>query len=239
MADKRGNRKGSEEVITSGDRDRSPFGSVAHTDTPKCVGTRTDGRFGNVSQGDLQGVARVVDAAARKGVELDIRALGGLARSVAEAAAVIGSDLDHVVAPVVFVAVHPDGRLVPIVCLASARSAVDAGLLAAVVGETVIRRATPAEISHLTGFPAEGIPPFGFGRGVRVVMDQELGSCEWLWALAGSDSAMLRVSPGVLRMLANAFVTPLAAAPWEAAAVAGASVGALDSRRVVGARSQA
>jgi prolyl-tRNA editing enzyme YbaK/EbsC (Cys-tRNA(Pro) deacylase) len=192
-----------------------------------------------VSQSDLQGVARVVDAAARKGVELDIRALGGHARSVADAAAVIGADLDHVVAPTVFVAVHLDGRLVPIVCLVSARSAVDEGLLSAVVGETVIRRATTNEIQDLTGFAAEGIPPFGFARGARVVMDQELGSCEWLWALAGSDSAMLRVSPGVLRMLANAFVTPLAAAPWEAAAVAGATFGTLDSRRIVGARSQA
>ena len=71
----------------------------------------------------------------------------------------------------VFVAVHPDGRLVPIVCLVSARNGVDAGLLSAVVGETVIRRASPAEIRDLTGFPAGGIPPFGFGRGVRVVMD--------------------------------------------------------------------
>jgi prolyl-tRNA editing enzyme YbaK/EbsC (Cys-tRNA(Pro) deacylase) len=192
-----------------------------------------------MSQSDLQGVARVVDAAARKGVELDIRALGGHARSVVEAAAVIGSDLDHVVSPVVFVAVHLDGRLAPIVCLVSAGSVVDAGLLAAVVGETVVRRATPVEIRELTGFNAGGIPPFGFGRGVRVVMDQELGSCEWLWALAGCDSSMLRVSPGVLRMLANAFVTPLAAAPWGAAAVAEANAGALDSRRILGARSQA
>jgi prolyl-tRNA editing enzyme YbaK/EbsC (Cys-tRNA(Pro) deacylase) len=192
-----------------------------------------------VSQSDLQGVGRVVDAAARKGVELDIRALGGHARSVADAAAAIGSDLDHVVAPVVFVAVHLDGRLAPIVCLVSARSTVDAGLLSAVVGETVIRRATTAETRDLVGFPVGAVPPFGFGRGVRVVMDQDLGSCEWLWALAGSDSAMLRVSPGVLRMLANAVVTPLAAAPWETAAVAEASVGAHESRLMLGARSQA
>lgn len=192
-----------------------------------------------MSQGDLQGAGRVVDAAARKGVELDIRALGGHARSVADAAAVIGADLDHVVAPVVFVAIHLDGRLAPIVCLVAARSAVDAGLLSAVVGETVVRRATPAEIHDLVGFPAASVPPFGFGRGVRVVMDQELGSCEWLWALAGSDLAMLRVSPGVLRMLANAVVTPLAAAPWEAAAVAGTNVGARESGLILGARSQA
>jgi prolyl-tRNA editing enzyme YbaK/EbsC (Cys-tRNA(Pro) deacylase) len=192
-----------------------------------------------VSQSDLQGVARVVDAAARKGVELDIRTLGGHARSASEAASLIGADLDHVVAPIVFVAVHLDGRLAPIVCLVSARSAVDPGLLSAVVGETVVRRATTAETRDLTGFVAGSVPPFGFGRGVRVVMDQGLGSCEWLWAIAGSDSAMLRVSPGVLRMLSNAFVTPLAAAPWEAAAVAATSAGAVDSRLVLGARSQA
>jgi prolyl-tRNA editing enzyme YbaK/EbsC (Cys-tRNA(Pro) deacylase) len=192
-----------------------------------------------VSQADFAGIQRVVDAAARKGVELDIRSLDAPVRGVEAASAAVGADLGHVVQSVVFVAVQIGGRLAPIVCLVSGRNAVDTRLLAAVVGETAVRRSTAAEIRELTGYSAGSVPPFGLDRGVRVVMDQELGLCEWLWAFAGSDAAMLRVSPGVLRMLSNAFVTPLAAAPFVAPVATQASPGSLDSRLRLEASSQA
>jgi len=183
-----------------------------------------------VSQADSSEIQRVVDAAARKGVELDIRVLGGSVRGIDEASAAVGTDPGHFVQSVVFVAVQVGGRLAPIVCLVSSHNSVDPGLLAAVVGETAVRRATAGEIRELTGYAAGSVPPFGLGRGVRVVMDQELGLCEWLWAFAGSETVMLRVSPGVLRMLSNAFVTPLATAPWVAPAATQESAGAVDAR---------
>jgi prolyl-tRNA editing enzyme YbaK/EbsC (Cys-tRNA(Pro) deacylase) len=191
-----------------------------------------------VSQADFADIQRVVDAAGRKGVELDIRSLGGPVRGIEAACAAVGVDPGHVVQSVVFVAVQVGGHLAPIVCLVSGSSSVDAGLLAAVVGETAVRRATAAEIRELTGYPAGSVPPFGLGGGVRVVMDQELGLCEWLWAFAGSDTAMLRVSPGVLRMLSNALVTPLAA-PWVAPTVTQAGAGSMDSGLRLEAGSQA
>jgi prolyl-tRNA editing enzyme YbaK/EbsC (Cys-tRNA(Pro) deacylase) len=192
-----------------------------------------------VSQADFAGIQRVVDAAARKGVQLDVRSLGGPMPSLEAASAAVGTDPGHVVQSVVFVAVQIGGRPSPIVCLVSGRNSVDAGLLAAVVGETAVRPATAAEIREFTGYAAGSVPPFGLDRSVRVVMDQELGLCEWLWAFAGSDTAMLRVSPGVLRMLANAFVTPLAAAPSLAPAATQVSPGSRDARLRLEAGSQA
>ena len=173
-----------------------------------------------MNQHQNSGVQRVVEAAARKGVDLDIRVLAGPVQGVEEEAAAVGADQGQVVQSLVFVATRLNGRLAPIVCLISGRNRVEGGLLAAVIGETEVRRASAAEVRELTGYSMTSLPPFGLGRDVRVVMDQDLGTHEWLWAAAGSDSAMLRVTPGVLRMLSNAFVTPLAEAPWVASAMA-------------------
>lgn len=162
-------------------------------------------------------VARVVDAAARKGVALDVGLLGEAAATPDDAAAAIGVDLGQIVGSIVFVAPRPEGRLAPVVCLVSARNRVDEGMLAAVMGEPSLRRANAAEVLELTGFGVVGMPPFGFGRNVRVVMDQDLGAYEWVWAWAGSPTAMMRVSPVVLRMLANAYVTPMAETSWMSA----------------------
>jgi prolyl-tRNA editing enzyme YbaK/EbsC (Cys-tRNA(Pro) deacylase) len=157
---------------------------------------------------------RVLDAAARKGVALDIRGLATPAATPEEVAAALRVDLAQVVVSVVFVAPHPDGSLAPVVCLVSGRNRVDECLLAAVLGESSVRRATAGEVHELTGFTKGSVPPIGHGRGVRMVMDQDLGAYEWLWAPAGSETAMLRISPGVLRVLSNAFVTPLAETSW-------------------------
>jgi prolyl-tRNA editing enzyme YbaK/EbsC (Cys-tRNA(Pro) deacylase) len=167
-----------------------------------------------VSQYPRSDVERVVEAAARKGVALDISVLNGPVYTPEEAAMAVGADLGQIVASIVYVAMRPEGRLSPIVCLVSGQNRVDAGLLAAVIGESSVRRASAVEVRELTGFSFASVPPIGHGRDVRVVMDQDLGAYEWVWAAAGSETALLRVSPRVLRMLSNAFVTPLAETSW-------------------------
>ena len=114
----------------------------------------------------------------------------------------------------VFVAPRPDDRLIPIVCLVSGRNRVDLGRLAAVTGEPAVRRATAREAHELTGFPVGGIPPFGYGRQVRVLMDADLCPFQQVWAAAGADGAIFPVPPGTLRLLSNAVVAPFADEPW-------------------------
>ncbi len=159
-------------------------------------------------------IQRVVEVASRKGVTLDIRVFGDSTHTAEEAAATVGAELGQIVKSLVFVAPRLDGRLAPIVCLVSGRNRVDLHLLAAVTGESAVRRATAGEVRELTGFTIGGVPPFGHGRSVRIVMDQDLGVYEWVWAAAGTDTAVFRVSPGTLRMLANAVVAPIAEAEW-------------------------
>ena len=159
-------------------------------------------------------IQRVIEVAARKGVTLDIRVFRNPIHTAEETAATVDAEIGQIVKSLVFVAARPEGRLIPIICLVSGRNEVDLPLLAAVAGEVSIRQATVRQARELTGFSAGGIPPFGHGREVRILMDQDLCQYQWVWASAGVDNTVFRVPPRTLQMLANAVVTPLAVAPW-------------------------
>jgi prolyl-tRNA editing enzyme YbaK/EbsC (Cys-tRNA(Pro) deacylase) len=153
---------------------------------------------------------RVRDAAARKGVTLEIRVFDESTHTAAEAARAVGAELGQIVKSLVFVAAGPDGSLLPIVCLVSGPNRVDLARLATVAGEPELRRATAREANELTGFTIGGIPPVGHDRPVRVFMDPDLGRFPVVWAAAGLPTAVFPVPPATLRMIADAVVAPIA-----------------------------
>ena len=155
-------------------------------------------------------VARVVEAAARKGVVLDIHFFEESTHTAAEAAAAVGADLGQIVKSLVFAVDADDGPPRAYVCLVSGPDRVDIARLAAVVGEPGIRRATAREARDLTGFVIGGIPPLGHTHPVQVVMDPALGLHRVVWAAAGLPFAVFPVPPATLRALANATVAPIA-----------------------------
>jgi prolyl-tRNA editing enzyme YbaK/EbsC (Cys-tRNA(Pro) deacylase) len=159
---------------------------------------------------DHPAIRRVVDAAARKGVTLDVTTFPGTTHTALDAAAAVGGELGQIVKSLVFVAVADDGAPDPVLCLVSGANRVDLSRLAAVTGKPDIRRATAREASELTGFTIGGIPPIGHARPVRVIMDPDLGRFPVVWAAAGTSSAVFPVPPGTLRILANATVAPIA-----------------------------
>lgn len=170
-------------------------------------------------------VARVVDAAARKGVTLTVVAFDESTHTAAEAAAAVGAELGQIVKSLVFVTPREDGTLEPVVCLVAGHNRVDVARLAAVSAEPDIRRATAREANDLTGFVIGGIPPIGFREAVRVIMDPDLGRYPTVWAAAGLPTVVFEVPPATLRTLANATVAPITeerrAADLEAEAGAG------------------
>jgi len=155
-------------------------------------------------------VRRVLDAAQRKGIELEISSFAESTHTAEEAAAALGAELGQIVKSLVFVVPGESGELEPVICLVSGVNRVDMARLAAATGEPAIRRATAREANDLTGFTIGGIPPIGHTRTLRVIMDPDLGRYETVWAAAGLPTAVFPVAPATLRMLSNAEVTPLA-----------------------------
>ena len=154
-------------------------------------------------------IQRVLDAAARKGVAIEVSVFDQSTHTAADAAAALGAELGQIVKSLVFVASDSSGQLEPIICLISGPNRVDVARLAAVTGEPDIRRATANEARDLTGFSIGGIPPIGHSQPARVVMDPDLGRFPMVWAAAGTGTAVFPVPPGTLRTLANATVAPI------------------------------
>lgn len=153
-------------------------------------------------------IQRVLDAAARKGVTIEVTRFEESTHTAAEAAAAVGAELGQIVKSLVFVTTSDDGEE-PLLCLVSGPNRVDLARLAAVTGESDVRRATAREAHDLTGFSIGGIPPIGHSRPVRVIMDPDLGRYPIVWAAAGLPTAVFPVPPGTLRVLANATVAPI------------------------------
>jgi prolyl-tRNA editing enzyme YbaK/EbsC (Cys-tRNA(Pro) deacylase) len=158
-------------------------------------------------------VQRVLDLAARKGVTLEVMTFPDSTHTAADAARVVRAEIGQIVKSLVFVSTGEDGELEPLVCLVSGADRVDLERLAVVIGRRDVRRATAREADELTGYTIGGIPPFGHVRRTRVIMDPGLIPYETVWAAAGLPTAVFPIAPGILRMLADAHVAPIAEAP--------------------------
>jgi prolyl-tRNA editing enzyme YbaK/EbsC (Cys-tRNA(Pro) deacylase) len=160
-------------------------------------------------------IQRVLDAALRKGVTLEVSSFDESTHTAVDAANALGAELGQIVKSLVFVAPSGDGSE-PLLCLVAGHNRVDLARLAAVAGEADVRRATAREAHELTGFSIGGIPPIGHSRPVRVIMDPDLGRYPVVWAAAGLPTAVFPVPPATLRVLANATVAPIAEVQPEA-----------------------
>jgi prolyl-tRNA editing enzyme YbaK/EbsC (Cys-tRNA(Pro) deacylase) len=155
-------------------------------------------------------VRRVVEAAAQRGVVLEIRSFPESTHTAEQAARAVGARLGQIVKSLVFASAREDGTVEPILCLVSGPNRVDLARLGAVIGRSDVRRATAKEANELTGFVIGGIPPFGHERRLRVVMDPDLGRFTTVWAAAGLPTVVFPISPASLRLLADAQVAPIA-----------------------------
>jgi prolyl-tRNA editing enzyme YbaK/EbsC (Cys-tRNA(Pro) deacylase) len=149
---------------------------------------------------------RVLDAAARKGVDLEVTFFGTSTHTAEDAARALGVEVGQIVKSLVFVSEYADGPQ-PCLVLASGANRVDLALLTA----PGIRRATADEAHELTGFSIGGIPPFGHGQQIRTIMDPDLARYDVVWAAAGTANAVFPLAPNTLRILTGAVVTPISA----------------------------
>ncbi len=170
---------------------------------------------------DHPAIQRVLEAAARKGVTLDIRVFDESTHTAVEAAEAVGAELGQIVKSLVFVAPGEDGTIEPVIVLVSGPNRVDLARLAVVSGNRDVRRSTAKEAQELTGYSIGGIPPFGHTRPSRAIMDPDLTRYPVVWAAAGTSTAVFPVPPGTLRILANATVAPIAEDPTPSEPTAG------------------
>jgi prolyl-tRNA editing enzyme YbaK/EbsC (Cys-tRNA(Pro) deacylase) len=136
---------------------------------------------------------RVVEAAARLGLEIEVRRFPEGTKTAADAAAAIGVEVGQIVKSLVF---GVDGDVV--MALVSGQNRLDEHKLAAACGGVKASRVEADVVREATGFPIGGVPPFGHARPLRVLVDPDLLEFDEVWAAAGTWNDVFGVEPGAL-----------------------------------------
>ena len=80
---------------------------------------------------------------------------------------------------------------------------IDQKKLQAIIGKFSFANAN--EVQESTGYPAGGVPPFGFdGRIHEIVMDSRVFSHETVYGGGGTKETLVRISPGTIRAINEA-----------------------------------
>ncbi|WP_426762786.1 YbaK/EbsC family protein [Pseudarthrobacter sp. 1G09] len=82
----------------------------------------------------------------------------------------------------------------PLLILASGAARVDTGLVADLLGEGRIRRASPDFVLEHTGQVVGGVAPVGHPHRIRTLLDVSLRSHNLLWAGAGDHESMFCIT---------------------------------------------
>lgn len=151
-------------------------------------------------------VERVVKAASRAGLAIEVRRFPEGTRTAADAARAVGCEVAQIVKSLVFMV---DGD--PVLALLSGADRLDPQRLAAALGASAARRADGDEVRAATGFAIGGVPPLGHARPLTVLIDERLLAQEEVWAAAGMPDAVFRVAPDALQRAADARAASLAA----------------------------
>jgi prolyl-tRNA editing enzyme YbaK/EbsC (Cys-tRNA(Pro) deacylase) len=130
-------------------------------------------------------VDRVVAALRTAGIDGEVRRFETAVPTAAAAAQALGCDVGAIANSLVFDA---DGE--PLLVLASGAHRVDTGKVAALVGATRVRRATPEFVLAATGQEVGGVAPTGHPAPLRTVVDVDLAAHPLLWAGGGDHQTM-------------------------------------------------
>ncbi|MDP9467380.1 MAG: YbaK/EbsC family protein [Chloroflexota bacterium] len=153
-------------------------------------------------------VQRVVEAAARAGLLIEVVRFPHGTRTAEDAARAVGCAVAQIVKSLIFVV---DGS--PVVALVSGADRLDPARLAAAMNGTHVRRAEGDEVRAATGYAIGGVPPLGHARQLPILIDDHLLVHAEVWAAAGLPDAVFRVAPAALERAAGARRASLAADP--------------------------
>ena len=109
-------------------------------------------------------------------------------RTVDESAKALHAKYDDFVKSIVF---YRDEMIIVAIVLGADR--VDRAKVSAAMGITGLKLASPEETLEKTGYPAGGVPPFGFEA--VFLIDSRVMQKDFVYSGGGSHNALLKISP--------------------------------------------
>ncbi|MGW0436800.1 YbaK/EbsC family protein [Micromonospora sp. NPDC003197] len=114
-----------------------------------------------------------------------VRVLPDAVHTAAAAAAALGVEVGQIANSLIFDA---DGN--PLLVLTSGAHRVDTARVAADLGVTKLKRATPEFVREHTGQPIGGVAPLGHPKPIRTLVDTALAGYPEVWAAGGVPRAV-------------------------------------------------
>ncbi|MDQ0850290.1 prolyl-tRNA editing enzyme YbaK/EbsC (Cys-tRNA(Pro) deacylase) [Arthrobacter sp. B3I9] len=149
-------------------------------------------------------VAHVKQALTAAGAQDTVTVFETKVPTAAAAATALGCELAAIANSLVF-----DLEGTPLLILASGAARVDVRKVAAQLGASKIRRATPDFVLAHTGQEVGGVAPLGHPEKIRTVLDESLAAHPLLWAGAGDHNSMFSISYEDLRRITEAEEMPV------------------------------
>jgi prolyl-tRNA editing enzyme YbaK/EbsC (Cys-tRNA(Pro) deacylase) len=151
---------------------------------------------------NVQAVQYALDSAGAtdgSGRPSQVQLLPDAVHTAPAAAAALGVEVGQIANSLIFDA---DGD--PLLVLTSGAHRVDTAKVAAQLGVSALRRATPEFVREHTGQPIGGVAPLGHPKPVRTLVDTHLGGYAEIWAAGGVPRAVFPTTcPELLRITAG------------------------------------
>lgn len=152
---------------------------------------------------------KVQDALTKYGLDLVVVELPDSTRTALEAAESIGCTVGQIVKSLIF---QGSQSLKPYLVLVSGENRADEKRLRAYAGEK-FRRADADFVRSVTGYAIGGVPPVGHLQPMNTYIDEDLMQYDVIWAAAGTDHAVFRLTPAQLQTVTGGSVVGLKTEP--------------------------
>lgn len=154
---------------------------------------------------DLAGSARLRAYLEDAPFESEIVEPGVPMPTVPLAAEAIGVRNEQIVKSVLFIA--PEGHGVLAIACGTAR--IDRHALSAVAGMQRLKLASAEQVLAVTGYPAGGVAPVGHRTDLPVVIDSRVMDQPVVYGGAGSEDALLRITPADIVTATSAVIADI------------------------------
>lgn len=148
---------------------------------------------------------RAVDAAASRGLALEVRRFPAGTRTAEDAAAAIGCPVGAIVKSLVL-----ESDEGPLMVLTSGANRVSYAKVQRVTDRTGVGRADADAVRAATSYPVGGVSPFGHPEPMTIILDEDLLTFDALWAAAGTPDSVFPIAPEDLVRATGARVADIA-----------------------------
>ncbi|MFA5392496.1 MAG: YbaK/EbsC family protein [Candidatus Paceibacterota bacterium] len=123
------------------------------------------------------------------GIQIDIKEFDVSTKTAEEAARAIGCEINQIAKSIIF---NVQEEIVLVIV--SGGNKVNEAKMSSYLSK-LVKKADADFVKEKTGYSIGGVPPFGHKTEIKTFIDKDLLKYKEIWAAAGSDNTVFKISP--------------------------------------------